>query len=64
MKNLNEGDLYNTETAIPKQNRSSELDEVQSKIMKEFWSSISRQNISPELAKQIAKQTFGYESNI
>ena len=64
MKILNEGNLYNTETGEVKPNRSDELKNIQSKIMNNFWESMKQQNVSPELAKQIAKHTFNYESNV
>lgn len=58
MNKLNEGNLYNVETGEPKEDRSSELVDVENIMMDEFWRSMIRQKISPELAKQIAKQTF------
>lgn len=58
MIKINEGNLYNVETGEPKEDRSSELVDVENIMMDEFWRSMIRQKISPELAKQIAKQTF------
>lgn len=58
MNRINEGNLYNVETGEPKEDRSSELVDVENIMMDEFWRSMIRQKISPELAKQIAKQTF------
>jgi hypothetical protein len=58
MDKLNEGNLYNIETGEPKIDRSSELEDTNKAIMDEFWKAMSRQNMSPEVAKQIAKQTF------
>lgn len=58
MNKLNEGNLYNIETSEQKEDRSSEVDDVTKAIMDEFWKAMSRQNISPEIAKQIANQTF------
>ena len=58
MDKLNEGNLYNVETGEPKADRSSELKDTTDIMMDEFWKSMARQNISPEVAKQIANQTF------
>lgn len=58
MDKINEGNLYNIETGEMKVDRSSELDDTTKAMMDEFWKAMSRQNINPEIAKQIAKQTF------
>lgn len=58
MDKLNEGNLYNVETSEPKEDRSSELVDIENIMMDEFWKSMIRQKINPEIAKQIAKQTF------
>lgn len=58
MDKINEGNLYNIETGEMKADRSSELDDTTKAMMDEFWTAMSRQNINPEIAKQIAKQTF------
>ena len=58
MKKINEGNLYNVETSEPKKDRSSELDSVTKIMMDQFWESMKRQGISPEVAKQVAMQTF------
>ena len=58
MDKLNEGNLYNIETSQIKADRSSELDDVTKAIMDEFWKAMTRQNIDPKVAEQIAKQTF------
>jgi hypothetical protein len=58
MNKLKEGNLYNVETSEIKQDRSEELNDVNKIMMDQFWDSMVRQGISPEVAKQIAKQTF------
>ncbi len=58
MDKLNEGNLYNVETGEAKADRSDELEGVEKIMMDQFWQSMLRQKISPEVAKQIAKQTF------
>ena len=58
MKNLKEGNLYNVETSTPSANRSQELDKVTKVMMDQFWDSMKRQGITPEVAKVIAKHTF------
>ena len=58
MKNLKEGNLYNVETGKPKKDRSSELDKVTKVMMDQFWDSMKRQGITPEVAKVIGKHTF------
>lgn len=58
MKDINEGNLYNVETSTPSSNRSQELDKVTKVMMDQFWASMKRQGINPELAKIIAKHTF------
>lgn len=63
MKDINEGNLYNVETSTPSSNRSQELDKVTKVMMDQFWASMKRQGINPELAKIIAKQTFGSNIN-
>lgn len=63
MENLNEGNVYNVETADMRPNRSEELTDVSNIMMKQFWDSMSRQNISKDVAKQIAKHTFAYDSD-
>lgn len=63
MKKLNEGNLYNIQTADGKKDRSDELADTKKVMMNQFWQSMSRQNITPELAKQIAKHTFGDSEN-
>ena len=60
---LNEGNLYNIETGTPSASRSQELDKVTKVMMDQFWDSMKRQGINPELAKIIAKQTFGSNIN-
>ena len=62
MKNINEGNVYNVETSKPVVNRSSELDDVNKVMMDQFWEAMSRQGISTEKAKEIAKTTFGDQS--
>jgi len=64
MKKLKEGNVYNVETSKMKPNRSEELKDVSNIMMQQFWDSMSRQNINPELAKQIAKHTFADSDNI
>jgi len=63
MERINENNIYNVETADMRPNRSDELVDVKNLIVKNFWQSMARQNVNPDLAKQIAKHTFGYESN-
>lgn len=63
MKSLNEGNVYNVETAKVSTDRSKELTDVNKIMMGQFWDAMSRQNISQEVAKQIAKQTFNYDSD-
>jgi hypothetical protein len=58
MNKLNEGNVYNVETAKPAVDRSKELDDTTKIMMDQFWKSMARQSINPEIAKQIAKQTF------
>ena len=64
MKKLKEGNVYNVETSEMKSDRSKELKDVSNIMMQQFWDSMARQNITPELAKQIAKHTFANSSNI
>jgi len=63
MKNLNEGNIYNVETSNSTQDRTKELTDVNKIMIDQFWSAMSRQNINPAVAKQIAKQTFNYQSD-
>lgn len=63
MKNLNEGNVYNVETSKSSPDRSKELTDVNKIMMDQFWSAMSRQNINPAVAKQIAKHTFNADSN-
>lgn len=58
MKEITEGNLYNVETYGPTKDRSKELDSVTKVMMDQFWESMSRQGITPEVAKVIAKHTF------
>jgi hypothetical protein len=63
MKLVNEGNLYNTETAEVTPNRSNELGDIQSLLKKNFWDYMKRQNIDPKLAEQIAQRTFSTSSD-
>jgi hypothetical protein len=63
MKNIKEGNIYNVETSKSSPDRSKELTDVNKIMMDQFWSAMSRQNINPAVAKQIAKQTFNYQSD-
>ncbi len=58
MNKLNEGNVYNVETSEIKKDRSEELNDVTKIMMDQFWESMKRQGISPEIAKQVAMQTF------
>jgi hypothetical protein len=58
MDKLNEGNVYNVETSEIKKDRSEELNDVTKIMMDQFWESMKRQGISPEVAKQVAMQTF------
>jgi len=62
MKNLNEGNVYNVETSKSIPDRSKELTDVNKIMMDQFWEAMSRQGISPEKAKEIARTTFGDQS--
>ena len=64
MKRLNKGNVYNVETAEISTDRSKEISDVSNIMIDQFWESMKRQNITPELAKQIAKHTFREESDI
>jgi hypothetical protein len=44
-------------------NRSSELTDVNKIMMDQFWEAMSRQGISPEKAKEIARTTFDDQSH-
>jgi len=63
MKDIKEGNLYNVETSKMSPNRSSELTDVNKIMMDQFWEAMSRQGISPEKAKEIARTTFGDQSH-
>lgn len=63
MKQVNEGNVYNVETSKMSPDRSKELDDTTKIMMDQFWKSMARQSISPEVAKQIAKHTFAQKSD-
>ena len=62
MKNIKEGNLYNVETSKMSSNRSFELNDVNKIMMDQFWEAMSRQGITTEKAKEIARTTFDDQS--